>query len=254
MLSTSTKPLHVMTDEGAALVKYMGNRAGLDALVSELLAGELAGKVGLRTPDFAVVDIPIIETSDPFVTVQPGPAFFSRWEQAQSLAPNSKLLASLRDPGDVSRLVVFDTWIRNKDRFADDPNGTLLNYDNILFKADKRKTQLLVIDHSHAFAETSLEAEMHDDWATERVVYGLFNEFLPMLKRSDVKSAIDTVLALAIEEIETICQSTPVQWGITAAVADRIAELLVRRANLMSEWMPDAIFAQLELDFDGKEE
>jgi len=243
-----------MTDKGAALVKYMGNRAGLDSLVSELLAGELASKLELQTPDFAIVDIPSIETGDPFVTVQPGPAFFSRWEQAQSLAPNSRLLASLRRPADVSRLVVFDTWIRNKDRFADDPNGTLLNYDNILFKADIRKTQLLVIDHSHAFAETSLEAEMDDDWANERVVYGLFNEFQPMLKRRDVKSAIDMVSALDVEELRTICQSPPAQWGITTGAADRMAELLSERAKLMSEWVPDAIFAQMELNLDGKED
>ena len=253
VLATSTKPLLVVTDAGTALVKYMGNRAGLDALVTELLAAELAGRVGLRTPDFAVVEIPDIETNDPLVTVQGGPAFFSRWEQAQSLSPNSKLLANLRRPSDVALLVVFDTWIRNKDRFADDADGGVLNYDNILFKPDKRKTQLLVIDHSHAFAETSLEDEIHDFWATEETVYGLFNEFAPMLTRHDVKSALDTLCAVAIGEIRDICLSPPPEWGFTAGTANRLADLLVTRANRMSDWLPDAIFDQMELDLDGKE-
>jgi hypothetical protein len=243
----------VVTDTGTALVKYMGNRAGLDALVTELLAAELAGRIGLCTPDFAIVAIPEIETADPLITVQAGPAFFSRWEQAQSLSPNSKLLANLRTPGDVARLVAFDTWIRNKDRFAEDANGGVLNYDNILFKADKRKTQLLVIDHSHAFAETSLEDEISDYWATEQTVYGLFNEFASMLTRRDVKLAIDSVCAVAIDEIRDICRSPPSEWGFAPNKANQLADLLVRRAKLMSEWLPDAIFDQMELDLDRKE-
>ncbi|QPB21115.1 HipA family kinase [Rhizobium sp. 007] len=253
VLTTSTKPLLVVTDAGTALVKYMGNRAGIDALVTELLAAELAARIGLRTPDFAVVVIPEIETADPLITVQAGPAFFSRWEQAQSLSPNSKLLANLRTPSDVARLVVFDTWIRNKDRFADDANGGVLNYDNILFKADKRKTQLLVIDHSHAFAETSLANEVNDFWATEQTVYGLFNEFAAMLTRQDVKSALNTICAVAIGEIRDICHSPPPQWGFTAGMANQLAGLLVERAKRMTEWLPDAIFDQLEFDLDRKE-
>ncbi|MGO7339713.1 HipA family kinase [Rhizobium johnstonii] len=243
----------MVTDVGTALVKYMGNRAGTDALVTELLAAELAGRVGLLTPDFAVVEIPDIETTDPHVTVQGGPAFFSRWEQAQSLSPNSRLLANLRKPGDVALLVVFDTWIRNKDRFADDANGGVLNYDNILFKPDKRKTQLLVIDHSHAFAETSLADEINDFWATEEIVYGLFNEFAPMLSQRDVKSALDKLCAVAHGEIRDICLSPPPEWGFTGVTANRLTDLLVMRAALMKDWLPNAIFDQMELDLDGKE-
>ncbi|WP_092998398.1 HipA family kinase [Rhizobium sp. NFR07] len=231
----------------------MGNRAGLDALVAELLAGELAAKIGLRTPDFAILEIPKIETADPFISVEAGPAFFSRWEQAQSLSPNSKLLANLRHPSDVARLVVFDTWIRNKDRFAEEANGGILNYDNILFNADKRKTQLLVIDHSHAFAETSLEAEINDEWATEQRVYGLFNEFVSIITRADLKSAIEDLCAITAGDINEICASPPPQWGFTAPLANRLANLLIARARLMRDWMPSAAFAQLELDLSGKE-
>ena len=228
----------------------MGNRAGSDALVTELLAAELAGKIGLHTPDFAVVEIPEIDASDALVTVQAGPAFFSRWEQAQSLSPNSKLLANLRKPSDVARLVVFDTWIRNKDRFAEDANGGVLNYDNILLKADKRKSQLLVIDHSHAFAETSLEDEINDFWATETTVYGLFREFAAMLTRSDVKSALDTLCAVPIGDIRNICLSPPPQWGFTAGAANRLSGLLVERAILMNDWLPNAIFDQMEFQLE----
>lgn len=150
--------------------------------------------------------------------------------------------------------MVFDTWIRNKDRFANDADGSVLNYDNLLFKADKRKTQLLVIDHSHAFAETSLELEIDALWATEKTVYGMFNEFAAMLTRRDVIMAIDTICAVAIDEIRAICLSPPPEWGFTRGMADRLAGLLAERAILMSEWMPDAVFDQRELDFDRKED
>lgn len=253
VLGTSTKPLLAMTDAGAALVKYLGNPQGNDALVSELVAAQLANRVGLLTPEFAVVRIPHIEVLDPFVDVQEGPAFFSRWEQAASLAPNSKLLAQLRAPSDVSLLVVFDTWIRNKDRFTGDPYGGNFNYDNLLFKPDKRKTQLLVIDHSHAFAETTLEGEITADWATEQNVYGLFNEFAPMLTRHDVQSALDTLCAVPIDEIRAICASAPPEWGFGGVLASRLGDLLVERAHLMRTWFADAVFDQMELDFNGKE-
>ncbi|WP_422370699.1 HipA family kinase [Hoeflea sp.] len=253
VLSTSTKPLLVETDAGTALVKYMGNPQGNDALVSELVAANLAERVGLLTPEFAAVYIPKIEVLDPFVDVHPGAAFFSRWEQAASLSPNSKLLAQLRTPKDVSRLVVFDTWIRNKDRFTGDPYAGNFNYDNILLKPDKRKTQLLVIDHSHAFAETTLEHEITENWSTEQNVYGLFNEFASMLTRHDVQSVLDSLCAIPIDEVRGICAAVPPEWGFGGALASRLADLLIERAHLMNTWFADAVFDQLEFDFNGKE-
>ena len=253
VLESSTRPLHAVTDAGPALVKYMGNRAGNDALIGELLAAELATEIGLHTPDFAVVSIPSIPTSDPLLTIDAGPAFFSRWEQAQSLSPNSSLLANLREPHHIPLLVTFDTWIRNKDRFADDFDGVNMNYDNILFQADKRKTRLLVIDHSHAFAETTLEDEINDEWISEENVYGLFNEFSPMLTRPAIRSAVSAICRLESDKIEAICRSVPAVWGMTPDLATRLSRCLVERAKLMERWLLGKLFAQMELDLEGKE-
>ncbi|GAK70373.1 hypothetical protein RRU01S_11_00260 [Agrobacterium rubi TR3 = NBRC 13261] len=253
VLNTSTKPLLVVTDIGLALLKYIGNAQGEDALVAELLAAELAAMVGLRTPDFAVERIPEIATRDPFITAKSGPAFFSRWEPATTLSPNSQLLRNLRDPRDIARLVVFDTWVRNKDRFSDDIPGGVTNYDNILIIPDKQKSKLLVIDHSHAFAETTLEGEINAGWANEELVYGLFNEFAPMLRRRDVESAINVVCSLAPSDIRDVCRSSPAEWGFSTRLADTLAELLVERAARMRRWLPSAIFDQFEMDLEGKE-
>lgn len=254
VLNTSTKPLLVVTDMGLALLKYIGNAQGNDALVAELLAAELAAMAGLTTPDFAVERIPEIPTRDPFIIAQAGPAFFSRWQPAASLAPNSRLLRALRDPKDIARLVVFDTWLRNKDRFSEDIFGGVTNYDNILIVPDKQKSKLLVIDHSHAFTETTLENEINADWANEEQVYGLFNEFAPMLRRRDVESAINLICSLALSDIRDVCRSSPVEWGFVPQLADTLAELLVERANKMRRWLAVAIFDQLEMDLQGKED
>ncbi|QCI98895.1 HipA family kinase [Agrobacterium larrymoorei] len=254
VLNTSTRPLLVVTDVGLAVLKYVGNAQGEDALVAELIAAELAGMVGLRTPDFAVERIPEIPTRDPFITARAGPAFFSRWEPSTNLAPNSQLLRSLRDPKDIARLVVFDTWLRNKDRFSEDTPGGVTNYDNILIVPDKRKTKLLIIDHSHAFAETTLENEINDDWANEEQVYGLFNEFTPMLRRTDVESAINVICSLVFSDIKDICRSPPLEWGFSPKLAETLAELLVERAIKMRRWLPTAIFDQFEMDFNRKED
>ncbi|TCM57578.1 hypothetical protein C8J36_102380 [Rhizobium sp. PP-F2F-G48] len=253
VLNTSTKPLLVVTDVGLALLKYIGNAQGEDALVAELLAAELAAMIGLITPDFAVKRIPVIPTRNPFVIAQSGPAFFSRWEPATTLAPNSQLLRSLRDPRDIAKLVVFDTWLRNKDRFSMAGHGGVVNYDNILIVPDKRKSRLLIIDHSHAFAETTLEDEINADWANEEQVYGLFNEFAPILRRRDVEAAINVICSLAPGDIRDACRSTPIEWGFGRPLADLLSELLIQRAARMQSWLPTAIFDQLELNFEGKE-
>lgn len=61
VLNTSTKPISAVTDDGAAIVKYMGNPQGLVALVCELIGSELANYMGLKTPDFAIMNIPVLE-------------------------------------------------------------------------------------------------------------------------------------------------------------------------------------------------
>ncbi len=221
--------------------------------MGELLAAELAAEIGLLTPDFAVVRIPIIPPTDPLLMIGEGPAFFSRWEQAQSLSPNSQLLANLRETHHIPLLVAFDTWIRNKDRFADDFDGVNMNYDNILFQADKQKTRLLVIDHSHAFAETTFEDEINDEWVSDENVYGLFNEFTPMLTRPGVRSALAAICRLEADHVEAICRSVPAVWGMTPDLATRISRCLVERAKLMERWLPGKLFAQMELDLGGKE-
>lgn len=241
-----------MTDEGAAIVKYIGNPAGADALICELVGSELANMVGLTTPDFAVLDIPgIVLPNNPFVQVVPGPAFFSRWIEATSLSPGSTLLKKLRQPDAVAKLVVFDTWLRNKDRFAASRlvGYENINYDNVLLRMDKRMVELVVIDHTHALVETTLEDELGQEWVAERNVYGLFDQFAPILTRKAVDSALALVEQIDLETIQSVCEGVPLEWGMTYGLADRLSSCLVERAKELGKWLPSAIFDQYEMNF-----
>ena len=208
---TSTRPLKVVTDCGVALVKYIGNPAGEEALISELIGGELANLVGLETPSFAIAPIAL--------------------------------------------LVIFDTWIRNKDRFCVEYDGQYenSNFDNILFVPDKRKTKLLIIDHTHAFAESGLDYELDDGWAEEQEIFGLFDQFKPFLNRNDIQSALDAISRIDAEAIQSICQAVPKEWEFTSSLARRLTECLIARGRNMQRWVMNSLHDQSELNFDGKE-
>ena len=256
VLNTSTRPLHVVTDDGPALVKYMGNRAGYDALIGELVGGELANLIGLRTPDFAIANVSQMELPDPLDIVEPGPAFFSRWEEATALAPHSQLLANLRHPEQIAWLVVFDTWLRNMDRFADPDEGGdgNENFDNVLLKADKRKVQLLVIDHTHALAETTLDDELGPGWIDEKIVYGRFDQFIPFLNRRDVRKALKAISDIDRGCVQRICEGVPREWGMTQGLAERLSACIVERASKLATWLPEALFDQFEMKFESEED
>ena len=256
MLETSTKPLRVVTDCGPAIVKYMGNQAGLEALICELVGTELANCIGLVTPDFAVARMPAVGLpSHPLLRVDAGPAFYSRWEEATSLSPRSTLLGNLRHSEDISKLVVFDTLLRNRDRFVDsiDDDYGNENFDNLLLRQDKRKVQLLVIDHSHAIVATTLEDELGQDWIDEQKVYGRFSQFAPLMTRRGVRAALAAINKIDLGTIESICEAIPREWGMTRTLGKQLSLCIVERGAKLGSWLPAALFDQYEMDFEGRE-
>lgn len=257
VLETSTKPLQVSTDAGLAIVKYLGNPAGAEALICEIVGCSAARLLGLKTPDFAVMALPSMNLpSHPMLQVQPGPAFCSRWEEnATSLSPNSALLKKLRRPDDLAKLVVLDTWLRNKDRFAgEDCNPfEIVNYDNVLLKPDKRMVELVVIDHSHALVETTLDDELGQAWVEEQVVYGRFRQFDHFLNRKTLGLALADVKRIDETTLRQVCEGVPRAWGMTDGLSERIFTCMSERAQRMESWLPAAIFDQYELQLDQGE-
>lgn len=229
----------------------MGNRAGDDALICELVGSELARLMGLSTPDFAVAHIPSLSLpTHPGTVIESGPAFFSKWEESTALSPNSSLLQKIRHPNHIAKLVVLDTWIRNGDRFSSSGGvgKVSMNFENVLLRKDKRLVELLVIDHSHAIVETTLDDELDEEWVNEEVVYGMFRQFEPFVTRKHLLDALQTLEQVDAEAIQGVCASIPIEWGATHNLCQKLADCLIRRGKRLCEWLPQTIFGQYELD------
>ena len=163
-LPNSTRPLHVMTDKGAAILKALGNPAGPEALAFELVGTELARWMGLTTPDFATLHLTDMPANwSPHFTIENGNAFLSRYIASSTHDGQATFLDRLARPDDLARLVVFDTWIRNADRYP--PEEALMerppNLDNLMFARHpgtrRLKYNLIVFDHTHAFSDAGYD-------------------------------------------------------------------------------------------------
>lgn len=252
-LGTSTKPVLVDTDDGPALLKYMGNPQGNDALIAEKLAADFAVELGIPCPPYSILSITPQQISPPAIGAVAGPAFLSKWmNPATTFSPQSEMLEHLRDTDFVPRLVVFDTWIMNGDRFEPAPGGREPNYDNLLFVPDIQKVKAIVIDHTHAFVEQTFEEEVFaENWWADEEPLGLFPNFDTYLNHDAVMSQIDAINELCSERLEEVIASLPPEWHMSVAVREALFEGLKQRAQHLANWLPPALFDQTEMNYRG---
>lgn len=243
----------VETDDGLALVKYMGNPQGEDALVSEFIAASLAELLDVPIPPFCVMTIGAVELAKAFTQTEAGPAFVSQWQaDATNFSPSSSLLELTTNKAVLSQIVVFDTWIKNDDRFSVRGQVTASNYDNLLFLPDGSKVRVCLIDHTHAFVKTTFEDEMNGvDWAGEREVYGLFPSFDKFLDESAVNATLDAICSIDSDDLLAILSELPSEWGVTSKMKDCIASDLIARAAELGDWLPNVLFRQGQLNVRG---
>ena len=114
-------------DCGMYVVKFRAAGQGLKALVAEVIAGGLAGALGLPVPEMVLIEIdPALGRSEPdpeineLVTGSAGINFgIDFLPGSLDLAPAT---AELVDPGFAARVVWFDALITNVDRTPRNPN------------------------------------------------------------------------------------------------------------------------------------
>ncbi len=254
-LPTSTKPLLVVTDAGDAVIKFMGNPMGYEALAFDLVGTELARWIGLKTPDFATMPVRDIPSDwcDAF-DIENGPAFLSRYLPALTYEGGTTFLDRLADPDDIAKLVVFDTWVCNEDRYPPDiARGDLkVNLDNLLFSrstADPRrqKFDLLAFDHTHAFSDIGFAGLQDEAQILSEAVYGLFPAFKPFLTQTAIDAATERLRQIDRAELWALLDAIPPEWGVTLKLKS------VRRAHLVAGGIKDKILFQQELWKGGDE-
>ena len=233
---TSTRVAKVDTDAGLAFLKGMGNPAGDGALASEIVAGELATLIGLRVPEFAVVTLDLDIPMAGHGHMGRGPAFVSR------------VLAGA--VGDGSDTVLFDTWVRNFDRYPPDGEfGGGPNWDNLFFEKLGRKYELVALDHSHCFVQGDIETDLRDPSALEDDrIFGLFPEFAPFIDEASVTAAAEAISRVDAAAVWEIVASVPAAWGPTAAARAAWVDFIMARAALVAEAAPSRLLNQPRLD------
>jgi hypothetical protein len=238
-LDTSTGATRVKTDASNAFLKVMGNRAGPHHLACEWIGSNLARWFGLDTPEVSIITL---RRDDVFplprgYAAAPGPAFASRFVTGHTWGGDSRELEYLDNPKAITRLVVFDTWILNRDRHPPDLGTRKPNYDNVYLANTERpaRWRLMAIDHTHAFTG---EDELGPRLAAIKSVkdersYGLFPEFVPFLDPGEFHWAKAMLADLERESVEALVETIPAEWQVDAVARRALVKLLVNRAKYL---------------------
>jgi hypothetical protein len=137
---TGSRVLRVETDQGEGFLKAMGEDIDPNVLACELVGTLLAHRLKLRTLTFTVIDVPgdmdlRFKDGKP---VTAGPGFITRAEEGDTWGGSEGELDELDNPEDIGRLIVFDTWTMNCDRYRP-ANGATLRQNRITSGSPRKK-------------------------------------------------------------------------------------------------------------------
>ena len=234
----------IVTDAGPAYIKAMGNRQGPHPLACEVVATRLAAWFGLPTLEFSIIEIDAEVDEIPFLrggVAASGPAFVTKAAIGHPWGGAEEELASLVNPEDVGRLVVFDTWVRNCDRHPPDLQVRRPNYDNVFLEdmvgEDAGKTRLVAMDHTHCFTcGRDLDEKVSNiGLVRDDRLYGLFPGFRSFVRQLDVESAIERLSEAREEIVRPLVEDIPGEWEVGAKARAALSELIVRRARHVAE-------------------
>lgn len=247
---SSTQVVIVETDAGRGFLKAMGNPEGEHALACDWVGTQLAKWFGLSTLDQAIVEV------DEFVEIrflngnlaELGPALVTRALRGDSWSGEPRQLTKLQNPDDISRLVVFDTWILNRDRHS----ANRQNRDNVFLSAEADRLELLAIDHTHCFGTSGgelTERVAHLGNCRDSAVYGLFPEFKKFLNKDVVAQCAKPLGRMNETIVERIVADIPGQWQVTDNAKDALVRFVVQQATYVAETIFKQLWPQLNLAF-----
>jgi hypothetical protein len=223
-------------DLGTYVVKFHGAGQGRKALIAEVIAGELARRLGFRVPDQVIVDLdPVIGRHEPDEEVQDLLKASTGWNLGVDFLPGSLGYDPLAWPADsafASRVVWFDALIGNVDRSWRNPN-MLVWHGNVW-----------LIDHGASLY-------FHHAWANAAKLitkpYDTDDHVLSPFAKDLARA--DSELAPQITEdlLREVTALVPEVWlegepgfADSQAVREAYVEQLMARASAPRSWLPSA--------------
>lgn len=182
--------------EDDQLYYVKGLNTGRQGQWCEWLAGHLGQSFGLPIPAFQVVDVPaelLAITRTEWQVIGAGPAFASRVQECrQWLEPSMRNQV----PQELRRdVLVFDWWVRNMDRFDDNPN--------LLW--DGAGKQITVIDHDLAFNLDFWPSLFHDHHIFAYDWDDVFSDLV-------AQAGYGARLMSALPALDIACHNVPPAW------------------------------------------
>jgi hypothetical protein len=225
------------SDLGTYVVKFRSAGQGRKALVAEVVAGELARRLGLPVPDLVTVELSAaIAPGEPDQEIQELLKASVGLNLGMDFLPGSLGYDPLVFPVDgavASRIVWFDALVRNVDRSWRNPN--LLMWHRNLY----------LIDHGAALI-------FHHNWpGAAKSVLAPFDAADHVLAKyaEDMPGADAALAPLVTEELlREVVAMVPDEWladepgfdGV-AAVRDAYVNYLLTRVAGPREWYPQVV-------------
>jgi HipA-like kinase len=258
VIPSSTRPSRVVTDVGPGYLKMPTTAEGPSALVSELIGTQLAEWLGLPVFDYAVVRVAEADVNPDSNDTQSVPAFVTREEPGNPWQGSVKELRLVENTADFSRIVVFDTWVGNIDRYSSPVlRGERKVHRNDLnvFMSDDApagRFTLKAYDHTHcqfnriaASPQIDLERKIRDS-----DVYGCFPEFRKFLDREVVRLAMSRLSEMNEETARMVVESVPNEWITDRSARDRLITYILHRSVFVAKNVESKLFPQGELFHD----
>jgi hypothetical protein len=262
---TSARTAVVVTDAGLGYLKAMGGPEGPHTLASEVIGTQLADWLGLPTLDWSIITVDEIDEI-PFFDreghqtglAQTGPAFITREEPGGTWSGGTRELGRLINPEDLARLVVFDTWVLNCDRYCPKRKGEIgkprVNRDNVFLstKAPQGRFRLKAMDHTHCFScgQSWTRRLSEIDRIKDERVFGLFPPFRPFLDPEAVSQAVTRLATIDRSTVWRMAQRLPKEWEVSQPALDALIDLVLGRAAFVADNILRKIWPQLRLPLD----
>ena len=241
---TAADTVLVTTDAGPGYLKALGNSGGPHRLAADWVGTQLAAWLGLPTFEFAIIQV-LPENEIPFQRggqAQPGPAFITRADPGMTWGGDAATLDQLVNPADIGKLVLFDTWVRNVDRYPPNLATRKPNRGNVFLSSENvpdGQWRLLAMDHTHCFDGPGyLDVKLDRiDFVQDDQLYGLFPEFIPFLRPHwpALQIAVAYLKTMTLAWIQQLIARIPNEWQVEPAARAALAKLVYSRADFMSE-------------------